>query len=77
MKYATQKRLLKFGIRISRFETARGRFKPSVHVFRRYRAGRFSAEWHSIRGVRYLMVGIASPNHHRWWATTIYIYITR
>jgi hypothetical protein len=45
-----------------------------LSVVRGSRAGRFHWEFHRHEGRGFIQVGIASPNHHRWWATTVYIY---
>jgi hypothetical protein len=50
-----------------------------ISVYRGWRAARFHGEFHrgqKLNGYRscFLKFGIASPNHHRWWATTVYVY---
>lgn len=42
-----------------------------ISVFRRYRAG--WVHWELCKP-HFFSFGIASPNHHRWWAFTVYIY---
>jgi hypothetical protein len=47
-----------------------------LHVSRRARAQRFSWEWHNHGGVRYISVDVADPDVHRWWATSVTLYLT-
>lgn len=42
-----------------------------ISVYRKDRAAR--VHWEHHRG-HYIMFGIASPTHHRWWAFTVFIY---
>ena len=46
-----------------------------VAIFRHGRAARLSWEWHEYSKGIYLMVGWASPDHHRRWARTVYVYM--
>lgn len=48
-----------------------------VFINRRFRAARLGFEWHNYAGVRFVSVGVASPTHHRWWATSVYVYVSK
>jgi hypothetical protein len=46
-------------------------------IFRHQRSARFGHEWLSYEGTRYINVWWGSPTHHRWWARSVYLYITK
>lgn len=48
-----------------------------LYVHRKYRAARFEFEWHNYDAIRFVTVGVASPQHHRWWATMVTFYVSR
>ena len=48
-----------------------------VYVRRGARASYIELEWHNYGDVRYLEFGVASPYHHRWWATAVWIYLPK
>lgn len=47
--------------------------RTSVSITHRDRAKRFQHELYRGERASFLKVGVSSPTHHRWWATTIYV----
>jgi hypothetical protein len=41
----------------------------------RNRSSRFSHEWYNSPQARWLNLSVASPEHHRWWATSMTIWL--
>jgi hypothetical protein len=78
-------KLIRFGRRVeslipkriwNRSSNAKTLFNRLI-IFRHQRSARFGHEWHNWEGVRYIHVYWASPTHHRWWARSVYLYLTK
>jgi hypothetical protein len=52
-------------------------FFNRLFIFRHQRSARFDYEYLSYEGVRYINVWWGSPTRHRWWARSVYLYITQ
>jgi hypothetical protein len=46
-------------------------------VTRRGRAAWWHWEWHNHGDVKYIMFGASDPYVHRWWSTTVYLYLPK
>jgi hypothetical protein len=46
-----------------------------ISIHRRTRAATAHWEWHASNNVYYLTFGVANPRAHKWWATTVWIYL--